>query len=269
MFTVTAPDGAQVQAADEGDGPTVLILHPGLDDGGTWARVAAALASRYRVLRPHRRPYRLDLPTPATIADEVGDVLALATAVRGPMVIVGHSSGGVVALEALVTAPERFAGAVLYEPPLVTGPPLGGAAYAQAQAAISDDRPGLAMRIFLRDVVQVPPWLAGVAGLFTALIPRLRRWAPRQVAEVGAIDALGCRLEAYAAITAPVVLLGGDASPAHLGERLDALGAALPHAERVTLSGQGHDAQRRAPAAVAKVIDALAHRVLLKGVERA
>lgn len=269
MFTTTAPDGTEIQAADEGSGPTLLILHPGLDDGGTWAPVAKALADRYRVLRLHRRPYRLDLPTPATIADEVGDVLALAAAVRGPMVIVGHSSGGVVALEALVQAPERFAGAVIYEPPVVTGPPLGGQAYNQAQAAIADERPGLAMRIFLRDVVQVPPWLAGVAGLFVAIIPRLRRWAPRQVAEVGAIDAIGCRLDAYATLTAPVVLLGGDKSPEHLGARLDALGAALPHAERVTLSGQGHDAQRRAPAAVAKVIDALAHRVLWKGVERA
>ena len=43
----------------------------------------------------------------------------------------------------------------------------------------------------------------------------------------------------------------------------------MPHAERVTLTGQGHDAQRRAPAAVAKVIDKLADRVLWKGVERA
>jgi len=269
MFTATAPDGSEIHATDEGTGPTLLILHPGLDDGGTWAPVAAALADRYRVLRLHRRPYRLDLPTPATIADEVDDALALADAIPGPKVIIGHSSGGVVALEALVRAPSRFVGAVIYEPPVVIGPPLGGEAYTQAQAAIAAGRPGLAMRVFLRDIVQVPPWLAGVAGVFVAIIPRLRRWAPRQVAEVGAIDALGCRLDAYATIAEPVVLLGGDASPAHLGARLDALAQALPHAERVTLTGQGHDAQRRAPAAVAKVIDKLADRVLWKGVERA
>ncbi|MFI7463321.1 hypothetical protein [Nonomuraea sp. NPDC049646] len=46
--------------------------------------------------------------------------------------------------------------------------------------------------------------------------------APRQIDDLPAIDALGDRRAAYAAIRAPVVLLGGDRSPAHLGARLRA-----------------------------------------------
>jgi alpha-beta hydrolase superfamily lysophospholipase len=37
--------------------------------------------------------------------------------------LAGHSSGAVVALEALAAEPGVFAGAVLYEPPVATGPP--------------------------------------------------------------------------------------------------------------------------------------------------
>ncbi|WP_238009730.1 alpha/beta hydrolase [Dactylosporangium sp. AC04546] len=51
-----------------------------------------------------------------------------------------------------------------------------------------------------------------------------------------------------------MLLLGGERSPAHLAERLDALTAAIPHAERVTLPGQGHGANLSAPSAVARVV---------------
>jgi pimeloyl-ACP methyl ester carboxylesterase len=92
--------------------------------------------------------------------------------------------------------------------------------------------------------------------------PRYRAFAPRQIDEVEAIDYLGVRLGAYARIEVPVVLLGGDRSPAHLGERLDALARTLPRAERVVLRGQGHAAHTRAPDEIARVIATFADRVL-------
>ncbi|MCG5220199.1 hypothetical protein [Streptosporangium sp. KLBMP 9127] len=55
-----------------------------------------------------------------------------------------------------------------------------------------------------------------------------------------------------------LLLLGGDRSPAHLGERLDALAGALPRAKRVVLSGQGHSAHASAPAELAATIESFA-----------
>jgi pimeloyl-ACP methyl ester carboxylesterase len=55
------------------------------------------------------------------------------------------------------------------------------------------------------------------------------------MAVVSSIRQLGVRLDVYARIEVPTVLLGGDRSPAHLGERLDALARALPRAEKVVL----------------------------------
>jgi pimeloyl-ACP methyl ester carboxylesterase len=130
MITAQAADGSSVRAFDEGRGPVVLILHGGMDDGTSWRRVAGRLVPRFRVVRLHRRQYRLDLKTGSacTMADEVEHVTALVHAIGQPMVVVGHSSGAVLALEALVAVPSAFAGAVLYEPPCVIGPPLGGEA---------------------------------------------------------------------------------------------------------------------------------------------
>jgi pimeloyl-ACP methyl ester carboxylesterase len=266
MLTTTSADGTEVRATDQGQGPVILIVHPGLDDGRSWDRVAARLAGRFRVVRPHRRRYRLDLTgdPPCSIAQEATDVLAVAEEVGEPVLLVGHSSGAVVALEALVASPAAFGGAVLYEPPLVIGPSLGGdsPAVQRAQAAVAAGRPGRAMAIFLRDIVQLHPLEARLAGVLVAIDRRLRALAPRQIDDVAAINQLGVRLDAYAAIDVPVVLLGGDRSPTHLGERLDALAAVLPHAERVVLHDQGHDAHRNAPEEVARVVETLADKVL-------
>jgi pimeloyl-ACP methyl ester carboxylesterase len=265
MITTTSADGTSVRAVEQGQGPAIVIVHPGLDDGRSWDRVAARPADRFRVVRPHRRRYRLDIAAPpCSIAQEAEDVVAVAEAVGGPVVLVGHSSGAVVALEALVASPATFAGAVLYEPPIVTGAPLGGGTHAveRAQAAVAAGRPGRAMAIFLRDIVGLPPLFARLAGMALAVDRRMRAFVPRQIDDAAAINQLGVRLHAYADVDLPVVLLGGDRSPAHLGERLDALAAVLPAAERVMLHGQGHDAHRSAPEEVARVIETLAGKVL-------
>lgn len=264
MITATSADGTGIRAFGEGQGRVILVVHPGLDDGTSWGKVAARLSGRFRVVRIVRRQYRLDLPgaSPCSIAEEAGDVLALAKVVDEPMLIAGHSSGGVVALEALAASPSTFSGAVLYEPPVVTGPPLGGEALERAKAAIAAGKPGKAMEIFSRDVVGIPEPFAWLIRPAVAVMPKMRALAPRQVNDLEAIDRLGLRLSLYAQIQTPTVLLGGERSPAHLGERLDALAAAMPHAEKVVLPRRDHSAHIKAPAEVARVIENLAGTIL-------
>jgi pimeloyl-ACP methyl ester carboxylesterase len=246
--------------------PGILLLHGGMDDGSSWARVASRLTPRFRVVRPHRLQYRLDLKRgrACTMAEEVSYVRELLEPVDGPLVVVGHSSGAVLALEMLVALPAGlFAGAVIYEPPLVTSAlPLGGEALVRARAAVARGRSGKALAIFLREIVRIPAWAAWLAGVAVPVVPTLRRYAPHQIDDCAAIEALGDRLSAYAEIAVPTVLLGGEHSPAHLGERLDALERALPDTERVLMRGQGHAATRTAPDRVAEVVTALADRVL-------
>jgi pimeloyl-ACP methyl ester carboxylesterase len=215
------------------------------------------------VVRIVRRHYRLDLPAADgySISREVEDIQALAQAIGEPMVVVGHSSGAVVALEALAASPGTFAGAVLFEPPVATGPPnaAGSEALALANAALAAGKPGKAAQIFVRDIVGMPALSAWILRPIVNLIPRLRAMIPRQITD---LDGVGQRLDAYAQITIPVVLLGGERSPAHLRKSLDALAAVMPHAELVILARRDHFANRKAPAEVARVIETLALQVL-------
>jgi pimeloyl-ACP methyl ester carboxylesterase len=190
MLTTTSADGTSVRAYDEGHGPAIVLLGPGLDDGTRDKRLANILAKDFRVVRLHRRQFRLDLKAdpklggaPSTVVGEVEDVLAVVRAVGEPVVLYGHSDGAVVALEALAASPSSFADAVIYEPAAVIGPPLageGGVVLAQARAVLAEGRPGKAITIFSRDAVQLPPWQAWLASLFTTLIPRYRRLVPAQ-----------------------------------------------------------------------------------------
>ena len=155
--------------------------------------------------------------------------------------------------------PDRFAGAVLYEPPLVVNEPLGGGgALTAARSAVAAGRPGQALRIFLRDMVELPAPAALLVGMLSRLSSGLRRFVPRQLDDVEAINRLGRRLEAYAAIDVPVLLLSGAKSPAHLGERTQALAAVLPHARIEVLPTQGHGANDGDPKGVADLIASLA-----------
>lgn len=263
METTISTDGTDVRGYDQGSGPAIVMLGPGLDDGTRGKRLATTLAGRFRVLRLRRRQYRLDLGSvPCSIAQEVEDVLAVAGRAGEPVVLYGHSSGGVVALEAMAASPPSFAGAVIFEPPVVTGAPLGGEVITQARDAIAAGKPGTAMAIFMTHTVGLPSWQATLAGKFTALMPRYRRLVPGQINDLAAIDELGVRLDTYAKITAPTVLLGGDRSPAHLADRLDALNQVMPRAERVVMSKRDHGADVKATKEVARIIETLADKVL-------
>lgn len=263
MFTVSASDGTEVRAIDEGAGRTILIVHGGMGDSSAWHKVAPLLTPRFRVTRLHRRQYRTDLTpaTPVTMAQEVQDVLAVVATIDQPVLLVGHSSGAVLALEAVHAQPDAFAGLVAYEPPTVIDQPLGGPALLRARAADNAGKPGTAFRLFLRDIVRQPPWLTWLAPLFIGAVPLLRARVARQLDDTDAIDALGVRLDAYATIRTPTVLLGGTRSPAHLSTRLDALLGVLPNARKVLLAGQGHLANDRAPGRVAVVIEEFAAEV--------
>jgi pimeloyl-ACP methyl ester carboxylesterase len=261
MITAVSADGTDVRAFDEGSGPAILVIHPGLDDGRSWAKVAALLSGKFRIVRIVRRHYRLDLlPAAYSISREVDDVLALAAAIGPPMLVVGHSSGAVVALEAIVRAPDTFAGAVLFEPPVATGPPdpSGTAAIARANAAVADGKPGKAGQIFVRDIVGMPAFSALALRAMMVVMPRLRALVPRQITD---LDGVGIRLDAYANISTPTVLLGAERSPAHLAQSLDALAAVMPNAEKIMLAGRDHLAHQKAPGEVADVIQTLACRV--------
>ena len=94
---------------DEGRGEPLVILHGGLESGGDWGRVAAALASSRRVLRPDRRGHGRTADVDGAYRYEAmarETVSFLEQVLDGPAHLVGYSDGGTCALLAALQRPE-------------------------------------------------------------------------------------------------------------------------------------------------------------------
>lgn len=101
-----------------GEGPTVILWHSLLCDGGMWVGQGEALAARYRVVNidapghgrssPSRRAYSLE-----DCVDALFDVMDALDAPRATLV--GLSWGGMVGLRAALRSPDRIEGLVLFD----------------------------------------------------------------------------------------------------------------------------------------------------------
>ncbi|GAA4217413.1 alpha/beta fold hydrolase [Actinocatenispora rupis] len=110
--------GLHVHEFGPADGRPVLALHGLTGHGRRYADLAGRLGARYRVLAPDLRghgaspvlpPWDLD----ALVADVVEVLDRYAT---GPVPVLGHSLGGVVALRLAGAVPERVSGLALLDP---------------------------------------------------------------------------------------------------------------------------------------------------------
>ena len=266
MPELLAPsDGARpISVLDDGSGPNLLVVHPGGGNAATWDRVTRHLTDDFRVVRIHRRIYSpgADIALPHSMAVEAADIIAVAKLLDSPVLLVGHSSGAVAALEAALLDPSAFAGLFLYEPPMPTRELTAGAAGARARAALDMGDPVEAMRIHMRDIVRMPVGMVDAMFADQRVQAAFSAYATAQIADNEAIDALGVGIDRFANLETLTTLIQGDLSPAHLGERLADLAATLPNARIVTLTGQGHTAHLTAPDILANAIRDMAEHVL-------
>ncbi|GGS35131.1 alpha/beta fold hydrolase [Actinokineospora fastidiosa] len=115
--------GRTLQVVDfGGDGPPVLALHGHFGRARMWAAIAGELDGRHRVIaleqRAHGRSDRGPV-SPDDYRDDVGAVLAE----LGPMPVVGHSMGGIVAFRAAARYPGLVTALVVIDSPVRNQPP--------------------------------------------------------------------------------------------------------------------------------------------------
>lgn len=113
--------GVTVHLRDEGpkDGPAIVLLHGSNADLATWEPWAAALKTRYRVIRFDQVGHGLTGPDPQhdySRANYVADILQVAdTLGLGTFILGGSSMGGKHALAFAAAHPDRVAGLVLVD----------------------------------------------------------------------------------------------------------------------------------------------------------
>ena len=138
-----AADGAELRYEVAGEGPPVVLLHGALSSRGTFRRIRPHLAPGYRlvqtVLRGHEGTEPVLPADYALAATEVDDLLAvLDDAGLERVSLVGHSTGGAIAVAFARARPDRVDRMALIEPTLLSL--LDEARYRQVEADFAPAR---------------------------------------------------------------------------------------------------------------------------------
>jgi pimeloyl-ACP methyl ester carboxylesterase len=116
--TVNVP-GADLFVDSEGTGSPLVLIHGSGADASTWAGVIPRFSGTHKVISYDRRGYGRS--THAPVRDHrihARDLVAVLESLGEPADVVGWSSGGVVALDAVTSRPELFRSLTVIEAPL-------------------------------------------------------------------------------------------------------------------------------------------------------
>jgi pimeloyl-ACP methyl ester carboxylesterase len=242
VIRVASKDGTEVAVECAGTGPTLLLVHGGIGDRKRWTPMLPLLSTRFAACAMDRRGHGESGDADAghySMLKEAEDVAAVVESRNGQVFVLGHSYGGVAALEATFLT-DRISKLVLYEPPLQE--PIDFAVIERIERLIAEGEREDAAVTFWREV-----------ALFSPSEIEAMRSRPSWNHLVAAIDEHPRQMRALAAyrfeparmksVTMPTLLLLGEttASP-HVRKAIDRLRATLPVSELVVLTGQQHNA---------------------------
>ncbi|MBX9774614.1 MAG: alpha/beta hydrolase [Xanthobacteraceae bacterium] len=248
---------------DTGSGPVVILIHSSASGLRQWRALTDSLKDRYRVIAVNLFGYGGTAAWPAarplTAADQAELVVAAAGLAGGPVALVGHSLGGLVALEAAARLGHRVRVVIVFEPILFGHLATHGPAEAYEEIVT------LAQRF--DELAKVGDWSAAGEcfvdywarpGSFAAM-PEERRqntlaMLPPVVHE-WAMAASGLRpLEGWSAITAPVHVIRAADSRIPTRAIVDLLAKAYPEWHLHEVPSGGHMAPLARPDLVNPVI---------------
>ena len=247
MSKVHSSDGTAIAYEKSGEGPAVILVDGALCSRamGPMPKVASELAERFTVFTYDRRGRGESGDTAQyAVEREIEDVEALIEAAGGSVSLFGASSGAALAIEVASRSP-RVEKLALYEAPFMVDDsrePTPGDYIDRLEAALAADRPGDAVKLFMR--------LVGAPRIMVALMQVTPMWRKlKAAAHTLPYDARIVKdnqrgepltAERWTSATMPTVVFAGGKSPAWMQDAQRALAAALPNAELRVLPGQTH-----------------------------
>jgi pimeloyl-ACP methyl ester carboxylesterase len=259
-------DGAKISYLTMGSGPSVLVIPRALSMAADYAAFASALAEHFTVHIIERRGRGLSSPQgdDYSMLKEREDVLALQQE-TGASLLVGHSFGGLVALEVARNNPSLTKIAV-YEPgvSLDGSIPMGwmpGYEKKLAEKKYLDAFVEYSLGIGPERARNTPPWLMKLLlpffigsherKLMLGLLPENLR----EHQEVARLDSSS---ENYREIPADVLLMyGGKSHTTWVDMAMERLAAVLPRSETKEFPKLDHfGIDKKAPREVAKLVSA-------------
>jgi pimeloyl-ACP methyl ester carboxylesterase len=250
---VSSADGTPIGYRRLGAGPGLIVISGGYLAAQHYMRLAAALADAFTMYVPDRRGRGVSGPPGDWYGmdRECEDVAAL-LARSGAEFLFGHSSGGLIALQAGRTLPQVSKLAV-FEPPLSEHGCISSTWVGEFDRQVARGKPAAAVAAFLEADHLVAAWWP--RPLLISMLALYLWWEKRRVKPPDAwiesliplqrldgllVAEMDSSRQCMAGMRAEVLLLGGEKSPRFLREVLDALHGTLPRSQRIDLPRMGH-----------------------------
>jgi pimeloyl-ACP methyl ester carboxylesterase len=255
MERITARDGATIVLHSTGNGPGIVVVHGGGVTIGIYRRLASKLADRFTVHLYNRRGREDAAPRkePYTFDQDIDDLAAVLEH-TGAHNVIGHSSGGFIALQAALRLPiDRLA---LYDAAISIDGGLPGEWLDAARQAARDGhiarslaitagginthsavaRLPLGIRVAMCRVFLRTPIGRMMGGLLAMTLDESQ--------QIGLHDGPA---EQWSGVNADVLLTYGVAGPPYYAGLNQMLARALPRARVLPIPRSGHDGLNRAP----------------------
>jgi pimeloyl-ACP methyl ester carboxylesterase len=242
MGTVVSEDGTEIAFDEYGprDAPVVVHVYGATAHRAVQpapAAIAEAVGGDLRVIVYDRRGRGESGDTqPYEVRREIEDIAALVAHAGGRAVLLGESSGAVLALEA-ARAGLPVDGVVMFEPPFVVDdqrPPVPADYLPRLDALIAGDRREDALKLFTVESVGIPEEYLGGMTTMPTWEPAVRvaptlRYDGRIMEGLMAGDP--APLRRYAGVPVPVLVLVGEQTFPFLRPAAAAIAEVLPKGE--------------------------------------
>lgn len=250
MKTVKSPDGTFIAYETTGSGPPIVLVHGAPDDHTYWEMVQPALAEHYTVFAIDRRGRgQSGDAADYTVELEFDDVAAVIDMIDEPVILLGHSHGGIVALEAALRA-NNLRKLILYEPPIMDESEEPDEfllkTFSEIESALDQGNNEQALLVHLETLLGMPPEEIDKFRATTYWTVMVNA-APTLPRELQADAEYRFDASRFNELTIPTLLLSGSESLPLFKEATKKLNEALPNSKIAILEGQEHDAAKTAP----------------------
>jgi pimeloyl-ACP methyl ester carboxylesterase len=237
--TVISRDGTRIACWLSGGGPPLVLLHGTGGDHTRWGPVLAGFQEHFTVCAVDRRGRGGSGDSGSySIEREFEDVAAVVDSFDETVNLLGHSYGGICALEASLLT-NNLRRLVLYEPPAVPSGVYPPGFIERLESLIHRGKREEALVAFMTEVVKLPEAEVEMMRALPAWQGRIA--AAHTLAREARVD------ESYkldprrlASMSVPTLILQGGDSPSFLTLSNQAVHAALPNSRIVVMPGQQH-----------------------------
>lgn len=258
QLSVTSADGTLINAQCYGAGRPLVILSGALFASELWLRVVPLITADRCAVVVDRRGRGKSGNAPSYFPErEVEDVLAVLQGYAGPVDLLGHSSGAILALEVAQRKPSNLMRLITYEPPIFFEPEDSIAADLpeRLEALLARGRREEAVETFLREGPRATE--AELHGMKTSSAwPAMVRGLSHTVPYDSYLQrAFTSDPSTLARIRVPTLMLLGGASPGRMRRGAQAVAARLTQVTLRELPEQQHVAMLSAPALFATAVN--------------